>query len=228
MRTKLLAVAYFILSISSAKSETLSINDAFSTASNWTLFTTSGGTLGPSGALSIVQVTGLNGGGPAGTAAQFEVANGGGGIEQSVNVLGGTGSFVVNIASLGVNPYSVTFTLMVDGAPYSYDSGHETFASPPSPLFISSEALSASYNLSAGLHMFGILMTNNSPDAAVGVNPYEYVGNFNINGFGLPGSGSGVSATPLPPTWGMMLLGLGVLGFMGYWRKRNDNVIATA
>jgi PEP-CTERM motif len=29
-----------------------------------------------------------------------------------------------------------------------------------------------------------------------------------------------ISATPLPSTWGMMLLGLGVLGFMGY-RRRN-------
>ena len=29
-----------------------------------------------------------------------------------------------------------------------------------------------------------------------------------------------ISATPLPSTWGMMLLGLGVLGFMGYRRRR--------
>jgi len=28
-----------------------------------------------------------------------------------------------------------------------------------------------------------------------------------------------ISATPLPSTWGMMLLGLGVLGFMGYRRR---------
>jgi len=27
------------------------------------------------------------------------------------------------------------------------------------------------------------------------------------------------AATPLPSTWGMMLFGLGVLGFMGYRRK---------
>jgi PEP-CTERM motif len=39
---------------------------------------------------------------------------------------------------------------------------------------------------------------------------------------------SSVSATPLPSTWGMMLLGLGVLGFMGYRRKRNDNAHAAA
>jgi len=32
-------------------------------------------------------------------------------------------------------------------------------------------------------------------------------------------SGS-VSATPLPSTWGMMLLGLGVLGFIGYRHRR--------
>jgi len=36
-----------------------------------------------------------------------------------------------------------------------------------------------------------------------------------------------ISATPLPATWGMMLLGLGVLGFMGYRRSRKDGVLAT-
>ena len=40
--------------------------------------------------------------------------------------------------------------------------------------------------------------------------------------------GSAASATPLPSTWGMMLLGLGVLGFIGYRRKRNANVLAAA
>ena len=33
-----------------------------------------------------------------------------------------------------------------------------------------------------------------------------------------------VSATPLPSTWGMMLLGLGVLGFMGY-RRRSSTML---
>jgi hypothetical protein len=37
-----------------------------------------------------------------------------------------------------------------------------------------------------------------------------------------------VAATPLPATWGMMLIGLGVLGFMGYRRKRNGSVVAAA
>ncbi|MGC1564103.1 MAG: PEP-CTERM sorting domain-containing protein [Bradyrhizobium sp.] len=32
-------------------------------------------------------------------------------------------------------------------------------------------------------------------------------------------SASPVAATPLPSTWGMMLLGLGVVGFLGYRRK---------
>lgn len=36
------------------------------------------------------------------------------------------------------------------------------------------------------------------------------------------------SATPLPATWGMMLLGFGVLGFVGYRRKRNVSVPAAA
>jgi PEP-CTERM motif-containing protein len=36
-----------------------------------------------------------------------------------------------------------------------------------------------------------------------------------------------VSATPLPATWGMMLLGLGVLGFMGY-RRRNQTAALAA
>jgi len=36
------------------------------------------------------------------------------------------------------------------------------------------------------------------------------------------------SATPLPATWGMMLFGLGVLGFMGYRRKRSGPVLAAA
>jgi PEP-CTERM motif-containing protein len=36
------------------------------------------------------------------------------------------------------------------------------------------------------------------------------------------------AATPLPATGGMMLLGLGVLGFMGYRRKRDGGVLAAA
>jgi hypothetical protein len=43
--------------------------------------------------------------------------------------------------------------------------------------------------------------------------------------FTAPG-GSGVSATPLPPTWTMMFLGLGVLGFMGYRRKSKSTLAA--
>jgi len=37
-------------------------------------------------------------------------------------------------------------------------------------------------------------------------------------------SAAAVSATPLPSTWGMMLLGLGVVGYLAYRRKRNDAV----
>jgi len=36
------------------------------------------------------------------------------------------------------------------------------------------------------------------------------------------------AATPLPATGGMMLLGLGVLGFMGYRRRQNGSVLAAA
>jgi len=36
------------------------------------------------------------------------------------------------------------------------------------------------------------------------------------------------AATPLPATWGMMLLGLGVLGFMGYRRRRNETALVAA
>jgi PEP-CTERM motif len=36
-----------------------------------------------------------------------------------------------------------------------------------------------------------------------------------------------VSATPLPATWGMTLLGLGVLGFLGF-RARQGSSLATA
>jgi hypothetical protein len=42
------------------------------------------------------------------------------------------------------------------------------------------------------------------------------------------GSLSITAATPLPSTWGMMLLGLGVLGFMGYRRKRNGVALSAA
>jgi hypothetical protein len=36
------------------------------------------------------------------------------------------------------------------------------------------------------------------------------------------------AATPLPATWGMMVFGLGLLGFMGYRRKRNESALAAA
>jgi hypothetical protein len=41
-------------------------------------------------------------------------------------------------------------------------------------------------------------------------------------------SAAAVSATPLPSTWGMMLLGLGVVGYLAYRRKRNDAVPTAA
>ena len=41
-------------------------------------------------------------------------------------------------------------------------------------------------------------------------------------------SATSTAATPLPSTWGMMILGLGVLGFMGYRCKRSHSVLATA
>lgn len=126
---------------------------------------------------------GLNGGGPPGTAAQFEVANGGGGIEYPVYMpTAGTLTVAVNIATLGLSPYSVTWTLEADGVPYAFDSGHETFTSPPSPLFISGEGLSASFNLSAGWHEIGLLIANSAPDASLGTNAYEYVGDFRFFG----------------------------------------------
>jgi hypothetical protein len=37
-----------------------------------------------------------------------------------------------------------------------------------------------------------------------------------------------VSATPLPSTFGMMLIGLGLLGFLGYRRTRKGNVLVPA
>jgi PEP-CTERM motif-containing protein len=46
-----------------------------------------------------------------------------------------------------------------------------------------------------------------------------------IIGFGV---GSAASATPLPSTWGMMLLGLGILSFMGFRRRRTADVLAAA
>lgn len=42
------------------------------------------------------------------------------------------------------------------------------------------------------------------------------------------GSLSITAATPLPSTWGMMLLGLGVLGFLGYRQRRSGSVLAQA
>lgn len=42
------------------------------------------------------------------------------------------------------------------------------------------------------------------------------------------GSLSITAATPLPSTWGMMLLGLGVLGFLGYRRSRSGSALAQA
>ena len=35
-----------------------------------------------------------------------------------------------------------------------------------------------------------------------------------------------VSATPIPATWGMMLLGLGVLGFLGFRRRQGSSLAA--
>jgi PEP-CTERM motif len=58
---------------------------------------------------------------------------------------------------------------------------------------------------------------------------YAFTDLFNSNQNSIGSiSATPVAATPLPSTWGMMILGLGVLGFMGYRRKRSHGVLATA
>lgn len=63
---------------------------------------------------------------------------------------------------------------------------------------------------------------------ALGINDLGQVVGYSFNSGGTFDAvvWSPVSATPLPSTWGMMLVGLGVIGFMAYRRKSKPALIA--
>jgi hypothetical protein len=67
------------------------------------------------------------------------------------------------------------------------------------------------------------------------MNPLEFAyTNLDIDrgGFQEFGEGGGgkveVSATPLPSSWTLMLIGLGTFGLMARRRRRNDKTLVTA
>jgi hypothetical protein len=190
-------------------------NGGFTTGdfTDWTLFTTSNGTLGPppNPEVSLFNVTG----GGAQDAATFNVGvvafpdvNQGGGIYQNITTVGGTLDFSAAIASSSAtnNKDGGTFEVLLDGTvldTYSFGTVDNT-----------TEQSSLSFNttVTPGLHELEILVVRSFLSGGNGVTPNEYITNISA----IQNS----TVVPESSTWAMMLIGFAGLGVVSYrWRQ---------
>jgi PEP-CTERM motif-containing protein len=123
-------------------------------------------------------------------------------LNQPANLGGQTITFDIGSVNLDLN--QVAF----------YQAGQSTaFATDTTP---GSFSLS---NLASGNYVMAITGTLGGSFFATGVGSYAGA---------LTESAAAVSATPLPSTWGMMVLGLGVLGYLAFRGKRAGVHLARA
>jgi hypothetical protein len=158
----------------------------------WTLFTTSNGSLGPSGS-GLPAVTSFNvTGSGAQNAATFNVGERafdgtqqGGGIKQTVNLSGGSISFSANVAALtGMfgNGEGGVFNVLLDGV--TEDTLDIGFINPNA---VVRDTLSFTTTESAGAHTLEILITR--PGTNDLDTPQQFITNISI---------AGAAAVPAP------------------------------
>jgi len=135
----------------------------------------------------------------------------------------GTGTFTINgpVAASGIS----TFTEGGALTSLSFSIGGSNFS-------LANDLFDASVTFNNG-SLVSILYVGLSNGISMslgtfGLN-YAFTDLFNSRQNSIGGiSAVPVAATPLPSTWGMMILGLGILGFLGYRRKRSNSVLAAA
>ena len=215
LRFLLIATAGVLVSAAKANAGNLVANGEFTTGdfTDWTLFTTSNGTLGssPNPEVSLFNVTGAG----AQDAATFNVGivnfpdvDQGGGIYQDITTAAGTLDFSASIASYSAtdNADGGTFEVLLDGTvlnSYSFGYVDDTTAR---------SSLGFDTSVTAGVHELEILIVRGYEFDINGVTPNEYITNISAT--------QSSTVVPEPSTWAMMLLGFAGLGFVGYRTRR--------
>lgn len=134
---------------------------------------------------------------------------------------GGTGAFTIDgpIASTGRSFFSAGHGLT--SLSFSIDGNNFSLANELGSarvIFNNGNLIKVAY--SGDLNGFNFDLVTNRLDYAF----FDLV-NFSLSSFGSI-SGSPVSATPLPPSWTLMLIGLAGFGLVAYRRKRKPSFAA--
>lgn len=221
-KTLAYVVAYVLFVLPATGWSQIIANGDFETGtySGWTMFTSNGTFRGcptPCGSVTIGSFDTTGSG--TSLAARFQVGKipssltgpGGGGIFQSFSALAGNYNFNMNIAVQELhgtgNIDAGTFSLLLDGV---------TVASHPfgfiSPLDIERSDLSYTSFLTAGSHELRILMTRDFlAGGTLGFTPQQRIDNVSVT-----------ASVPEPETFTLLLIALGLLGFLARGRKQKS------
>jgi hypothetical protein len=225
----LLAALSSFLAPSALSAAELVLNGDFTTDNftDWTLFTTSRGTLGPRPYPRVVMfyVTRSE----RQDAAEFNVGEvsypsgrKGGGIYQDITTTSGTLDLSASFASynkIAENFSAGVFSLLLDGTTLATDnlgpiSAHQRLRG----------SFSVSTPVTAGSHELEILITRPYQSCGRTCTPNEYVTEISATmGGGAESSTMGVAVIPESSTWTMMLAGFAGLGVVAYRRRNADS-----
>ena len=187
--------------------------------------TINGGTLAVNGSIAASNLTSVNTGGTltgTGTVGNTQINSGGifapgaaGMPGTSMTVSGNLVFLPSSMYLVEINPTTASFANVTGTATLNGASFHANFD-------LGNYTAMQYLLLSAAGGVFGTFSAFDISNLPSGL---SYSLSYDANDVYL---NERISATPLPSTWGMMLLGLGVLGFMGHRRKRKDSLLAAS